>query len=129
MALTLDELDGIYQVHTDIIGGTPDSHRVNADGVTQIRNGRTFRKDQNGFIWESQLSIAGEDEVEIVSTLDPSHSKNGKFILDEKGNPTKAMVSYKGILRVSNIDGLITLQGDFEHAGLTTRLTLTRVGP
>jgi hypothetical protein len=123
MALTLEELDGKYEIHSErISGGTavPDG-----DGMTEIKNGLTFRKDKNGFIWESSFTLAGPDTVKMESTIDPSHADT--FLKDEKGNLTKAMLTYRAMLSVSRENGRLVLKGDVNHAGETTRLTMTKV--
>ena len=123
MTLTLEELDGKYETPSErVSGGTavPD-----ADGMTEIRDGLTFRKDKNGFIWESSFTLAGPDKVQMESTIDPSHAD--KYLKDEKGNLTKAMLTYRATLAVSREGGRLVLKGDVNHAGEVTRLTMTKV--
>jgi hypothetical protein len=131
VTLTIDELDGIYEVHTDIAVETSgDPYRVKGDGRTHIRNGQTFRKDGNGFIWESTFTLVGENEVEMRATLDPSHAQGGgRFVKDEKGNPTKGIVSYSCLLKATRENGKLVLSGNITHAGETTRLMLVKAGP
>lgn len=123
MGLTLEELDGKYEIHSEKISGgeaVPDG-----DGITEIRNGLTFRKDKNGFIWESSFTLKGADQVQMESTIDPSHAD--KYLKDEKGNLTKAMLTYRAVLDVSREGGRLVLKGDVSHAGEVTRLTMTKV--
>ncbi|MBI1215897.1 MAG: hypothetical protein GC185_08775 [Alphaproteobacteria bacterium] len=129
MALTLDELDGTYEVRTEISGAEQDPYDIDGNGTTRIHNGQTFRKDQQGMIWESEFTIIGEDKVQMKSTLDPSHARGGgQFIKDEKGNLTKAMVSYTTELTASRDgEGRVVLNGAIEHGGVTTLLTLTKI--
>jgi hypothetical protein len=123
MALTLEELDGKYEIHSERVEGG--STVPDGDGVTEIRNGLTFRKDKNGFIWESSFTPSGPDKVLMESTIDPSHAD--KFLKDEKGNLTKAMLTYRATLNVSREGGRLVLKGDVNHAGEVTRLTMTKV--
>jgi hypothetical protein len=123
--ITLDELDGKYEVTSRKVES--DSTVPDGDGVTEIRNGLTFRKDKNGFIWESAFTIAGPDKVQMESTIDPSHSAGGQFITDEKGNPTKAMTTYRALLDATREDGRLVLRGEIKHAGETTVLTLKKM--
>lgn len=125
MSVTLEELDGKYLVHTET--SQADSSVVNGDGETEIRNGLTYRKDKNGFIWESAFSIIGPGQVQMESTIDPSHAGTDKFIRDEKGNLTKSMMTYKTVLETGNDQGRLTLKGTIVHAGETTRLTMTKM--
>lgn len=125
MPITLDELDGKYQVRSETSAGGP--FVVNGDGMTEIRNGSTYRKDKNGFIWESVFSIIGLNLVEMESTIDPSHADEGRYIHDASGNLTKGMTTYKTTLSASRDGDRLILQGVIEHGGETTRLTMTKI--
>lgn len=125
MGLSLEELDGKYRVQSETSQGGP--FVVNGDGETEIKNGLTYRKDKNGYIWESAFTILGPSQVQMESTLDPSHAGSDNFIKDEKGNLTKGMMTYKTVLDVSNENGKIILKGTITHGGETTRLTLTKI--
>jgi hypothetical protein len=125
VAITIEELDGKYEVFSEKIAGginVPDG-----DGTTEIRNGLTYRKDKNGFIWESSFTIAGKDKVQMESTIDPSHAGADKFIRDEKGNLTKGMLTYRAILDASRDNGRLVLKGEINHGGEVTRLTLRKL--
>lgn len=125
MPLTMDELDGRYEIRTQSSEAGP--HTLDSDGVTEIRDGLTWRKDKNGFIWESAFTITG-DAVLMQSTLDPSHAPGGKFITDEKGNPTKSIMTYKTVMAVSRDNGRLTLSGDISHGDTVTRVTMSKIG-
>lgn len=123
MSITLEELDGKYEIHSERLNGS--TSVPDGDGMTEIRDGLTFRKDKNGFIWESSFTLAGPDKVQMESTIDPSHAD--QYLKDEKGNLTKAMLTYRATLDVSREGGRLVLRGDVNHAGETTRLTMTKV--
>jgi hypothetical protein len=125
LPITLDELDGKYQVLTKSTGG--DKHVPDGDGTTEIKNGLTYRKDKNGFIWESSFTIVGPEQVQMESTIDPSHAGADKFIKDEKGNLTKGMLTYRASLKASRENGKLVLQGDINHAGETTSLIMKKM--
>jgi hypothetical protein len=125
MPISLEDLDGTYNVTSETSYGGP--FFVNGDGVTVIKNGLTYRKDKNGFIWESSFSVIGEDKIEIESTVDPSHATDGAFIIDQKGNPTKGIVTYKSTLDVRQMDGKIVMSGIIQHGKDTTRLVMKQV--
>jgi hypothetical protein len=125
VTITIDELDGKYEVFSEKVGGG--SNVPDGDGTTEIRNGLTYRKDKNGFIWESSFTIAGKDKVQMESTIDPSHAGADKFIRDEKGNLTKGMLTYRAILDASRDNGRLVLKGDINHGGEITRLTLKKI--
>lgn len=122
----MEELDGTYDIVSETSDGGP--YIVNGDGQTEIKNGLTYRKDKNGYIWESAFSIEG-DKVRMESTIDPSHAEGeDKFIKDEKGNPTRSMMTYHAILDVLRAEGKLVLKGEIKHGNITTRLTMTKVG-
>lgn len=124
MPLTLDILDGTYRVHSHATSG----HALfpHDDSDTVIHNGMNFHKDANGFIWESQFTILSPTEVEVITTVDPSHGDSAAFLIDASGNPTKSMVTYKTILHVTRNDDILVLRGDIHHSGSVTTLTLTK---
>ena len=124
MPITMDELDGRYEIRTESSESGP--YALDADGVTEIKDGLTWRKDKHGFIWESAFTIT-EGAVLMQSSLDPSHAPSGKFITDEKGNPTKSIMTYKTVMTVSRENGRLTLTGDIRHGGAVTRVTMTRL--
>lgn len=125
MTLTMDELDGTYDVRSETSDGGP--YVPNGDGVTIIDNGTTYRKDKNGFIWESSFAIDG-DKVRMESVIDPSHAPgHDNFIRDEKGNPTKGMITYKALLDVTREDGKLVLSGEVRHGNTVTRLTMRKM--
>lgn len=126
VGLTLDDLDGKYKIRSETSDGGP--YRINGDGVTEIKGGRTSRTDENGYIWNSVFSIAGKDKVLLQSTLDPGQSHEDNFIKDNKNNLTREKVTYSGELLVRRIGGSITLEGEIEHGIVKTRLVMTRVG-
>lgn len=125
MAITMEELDGKYDVRSETSDGGP--YILNGDGTTEIKNGLTYRKDKNGFIWESAFRIEG-DKVHMESTIDPSHATGpDSFIKDEKGNPTKGMMTYKSVMEVTRVNGRLVLSGDVNHGPVVTRLILTKI--
>lgn len=124
MPITMDELDGRYEIRTQSSESGP--YALDADGMTEVKDGLTWRKDKNGFIWESAFTIT-EGAVLMQSTLDPSHAPSGKFITDEKGNPTKSIMTYKTVMTVSRDNGRLTLTGDISHGDTVTRVTMSKI--
>jgi len=125
MPISFENLDGQYEVSSETSYGGP--FVVNGDGITVVKNGLTYRKDKKGNIWESSFSIIGKDKVEIESTVDPSHAGPDAFILDEKGNPTKSIVTFKSVLDGKIENGKIILSGVIKHGNETTRLTMKQL--
>lgn len=126
MPITLEELDGQYEVLSQKLGSG--NNVPDGDGTTEIKNGLTYRKDKNGFIWESSFTIVGANAVQMESTIDPSHAGSDKFIHDEKGNLTKAMTTYRAVLDATRENGKLILKGEIKHGTETTVLTLRKVG-
>lgn len=124
MPITLNELDGKYLIKSETSDGGP--FIVNGDGETEITNGLTYRKDKNGFIWESAFSIIGPDQVQMESTLDPSHAGDEAYVKDESGNPTKSIVTYRSTLTATRESGKLVLKGTIAHNGETTHLTMIK---
>lgn len=124
MGLNVEDLDGTYTVRSET--SENGAFVVNGDGKTEIKNGLTYRKDKNGFIWESAFSIIGPDTVQMESTIDPSHADGDKYIKDAQGNPTKSMLTYKSVLNARREDGKLVLYGVIEHGSEKTRLTLIK---
>ena len=125
MSVTLENLDGQYEVRSETSYGGP--FHLKGDGVTVVKNGLTYRKDAAGYIWESAFSVIGENKVQIESTVDPSHAGENAFIVDEKGNPTKGIVTYKSVLNAKMVNGKIVMSGEIRHGAETTRLTMTQL--
>lgn len=124
MSLTLEILDGTYRMRSQATNGNaliPDD-----DGDTVIHNGMNFHKDANGFIWESHFTILNHEQVEMVTTVDPSHGGSAAFLIDASGNPTKGMVTYKAVLNAHREGATLILRGDIHHSGSITSITLTK---
>jgi hypothetical protein len=125
MTITYDDLDGKYSVTSETSDGGP--FILNGDGVTEIINSQTYRKDKNGFIWESSFIIVSPTEIEMKSTVDPSHAGAGAFIKDAKGNPTKGIVTYTSTLKVEKIEGKLVLSGKIQHSDAVTHIIMTKI--
>ena len=125
MSITLEDLDGQYEVRSETSYGGP--FWLKGDGITLVKDGLTYRKDKGGCIWESAFSVVGDNQVQIESTVDPSHAADDVNILDEKGNPTKSVVTYKSVLNAKTVNGKIVLNGAIKHGNETTNLTMTKL--
>ncbi len=125
MLISLENLDGDYEVLSETSYGGP--FHLKGDGVTTIKNGLTYRKDKKGYIWESSFSVIGRNQVQIESTVDPSHAGDDAYITDEKGNPTKGIVTYKSVLEGKIVDDKIVMSGTIKHGDEITRLTMMQL--
>ncbi len=127
MSLSPQDIDGKYEIRSETSDGGP--YLINGDGVTEVRDGRTYRKDKNGFIWESVFKVSGKDKVALESTLDPSLADEDLFIKDNKNNLTRQKVTYKGDLIARQENGRLTLRGEIKHGIVTTRITMVKLPP
>lgn len=125
MPIQLEDLDGKYDIRSETSDGGP--YLINGDGVTEVKDGRTYRKDKNGYIWESRFQIIGKDKVLLESTLDPSLADEDLYIKDNRNNLTREKVTYKGELIVRTEFGRLVLRGEIRHGIVTTRITMTKV--
>lgn len=123
--ITAADLEGEYEITSETSDGGP--YKINGDGRTEIKQGRTYRKDKNGYVWESRFSILGPGKVQIESTLDPGFSDEDNFIKDSKNNLTREPVTYKGELLAQNERGRLILSGEIKHGIVSTRIRMTRV--
>ena len=125
MLTSLKNLDGSYKIQSKTSYGGP--FGLEWDNITTIKNGLTYRKDKKDHIWESSFSIIDNNQVEIKSTIDSSHAGENAYITDEKGNPTKSIVTYKSIMDVKIIEGKIIISGTIKHGTEITHLTMTQL--
>lgn len=125
MALEQRDIEGKYVIRSETSDGGP--YKINGDGITEIRDGRTSRTDANGYKWESVFTVTGKGTVHLASTVDPSASHEDNFIKDNKNNLTREKVTYKGDLTASEVKGKLVLAGEIKAGIVTTRLTLTKV--
>ena len=56
MTLTIDDLEGQYEVRSETSYGGP--FHLKGDGMTEIQNGLTYRTDETGCIWETGIRIS-----------------------------------------------------------------------
>ena len=125
MLTSLKNLDGDYEIQSETSYGGP--FGLEWDNFTTIKDGMAYRKDKKGYIWECSFSIIGKDQVQVKSTVDCSHAGENAYITDEKGNPTKSIVTYKSIMDVKTVDSKIIMSGTIKHGTETTHLTLTQL--
>ena len=125
MALTIDDLNGKYRVTTlsDYKGAVP----MRSDGLTEVKDGKTFRTDAAGCKWTTVLTVLNDGEVKFESTADPSDCATDFLLTDIRGNLTHDPVTYTTILKVSRKGDKIRLSGNIEHGKISTVITMTMV--
>ena len=117
-------LDGKYQVTstTDYKGPL----EKKSDGVTEIRNGRTERRDGHNVLWTSTFKIMSDTEVEMISVADPSEATPGFALAMPDGRPTLAPVTYHSVLKLARKGDKVQMSGQIEYGNETVFLTLRR---
>ena len=121
------ELDGVYQVSSTSNYDGPLVKR--SDGVTEIRNGQTSRRDGNNVLWTSRFNIISESEVEMVSVADPGEARADFALLKHDGTPSRAVTTYTARLRLARKDDKIQLSGEIEYGDEIILLTMRRTAP
>jgi hypothetical protein len=125
MTLTLKDLDGKYRVTTvsDYQGPVP----MKSDGVTEVKNGKTERKDAAGVRWSTSFEVLSDSEVKLTSTADPSNAKEDFLLTKESGELTHEEVTYATILKASRKGDEIRLSGTIKHGDVSTIITMTKI--
>lgn len=125
MALTLKDLDGQYRVTTvsDYTGPVP----MQSDGLTEILNGETNRVDKVGCKWNTKLVILSEDEVEFISTVDPTDAADDFCLTTPTGELTRDIVTYRAVMKVARKDDKIRISGQIDDGRVKTVITMMKV--
>lgn len=117
-----NELDGIYHVSSVTNYNGPLERK--SDGLTEIRNGRTERRDDNNVLWTSTFEVLNEREVKMISVADPREAKSDFALNRPDGSPTREPVTYEGILRYSRKEDRVQLSGQLEYGDEIIFLTM-----
>ena len=120
------ELDGTYQVSSTTSYNGPLAKK--SDGVTEIKNGQTERRDNANCLWTSTFTILNENEVEMISVADPSEADGDFSLTRPDGTPTREPVTYKAILKLARKGDKIQLSGEVEYDNDVTLLTMRKIG-
>ncbi len=120
-------LDGKYIVTSTTDYKGPLEKR--SDGETEIRDGKTFRYDRANCLWTSAFNMISDTEVEMVSVADPEKADIDFLLLRPDGAPTRDIVTYKTILRLSRKDDRIQMSGQINYGNDLTFLTMRKIGP
>jgi hypothetical protein len=119
------ELDGIYQVSSTTSYNGPLAKK--SDGVTEIKNSQTERRDNANCLWTSTFTIINENEVEMISVADPSEADGDFSLTRPDGTPTREPVTYKAILKLARKGDKIQLSGEVEYDNDVTLLTMRKI--
>ena len=119
------ELDGKYQVNSTTSYNGPLAKK--SDGVTEIINGQTQRRDDANCLWTSTFTIISETQVEMVSVADPSEADDNFSLTRPDGSPTREAVTYKAELKLARKGDKIQLSGQVEYDNDVTLLTMRKI--
>jgi hypothetical protein len=120
------ELDGTYQVSSTTSYNGPLEKK--SDGLTEIKDGQTMRRDDANCLWTSTFTILNENEVEMISVADPSEADGDFSLTKPDGSPTREPVTYKATLRLARKGDKIQLSGQVEYDNDITLLTMRKMG-
>lgn len=120
------ELDGTYQVSSTSNYDGPLEKR--SDGVTEIRNGQTSRRDGNNVLWTSTFRVISDTEVEMVAVADPRDARTDFALLKHDGTPSRAVTTYTSTLRLARKGDKIQLSGQIEYGDEIILLTMRKTG-
>lgn len=119
------ELDGTYQVSSTTSYQGPLEKK--SDGVTEIKEGKTERRDNANCLWTSSFTILNENEVEMISIADPSEADGDFSLTTPDGRPTRQPVTYKSILKLQRKGDRIQLSGQIDYDNNVTLLTMRKM--
>ena len=120
------ELDGTYQVSSTSNYEGPLQRR--SDGVTEIRQAQTSRRDGNKVLWTSTFRVLSETEVEMVSVADPRDAHGDFALLRPDGSPTRDTVTYTSTLRLARKGDKLQMSGQIEYGNEIVLLTMRKTG-
>lgn len=118
------ELDGIYQVSSTTSYKGPLEKK--SDGITEIKNGQTSRRDSANCLWTSTFNIISETEVEMISIADPSEADGDFSLTKPDGSPTREPVTYRALLKLARQGDKIQMSGQVEYDNDITLLTMRK---
>lgn len=121
-----DDLDGQYQITSTSSYQGPLEMR--SDGVTEIKNGMTSRRDQANCLWTSTFRVISETEVEMVSVADPTDADADFSLLRPDGSPSRQPVTYTTTLKLMRKGDRVQLSGQIAYGGNVTFITMRRNG-
>lgn len=120
------ELDGTYFVSsTSNYDGLAERK---SDGETEIRDGKTERRDKNNVLWSSEFIVLNDNEVEMISVADATDAPADFYLTKPDGTPTRQPVTYSSVLKLARKDDKIQMSGQIEYGNEIVFLTLRKTG-
>lgn len=126
-----NELDGVYRISTTTNYQGPLEKK--SDGITEIRDSQTHRRDDANCLWTSHFNIISENEVEMISIADPREADGNFSLMRPDGSPTRDIVEYKSSLKFArktgaNGEDMIQLSGQIEYGDELIFITMRKTG-
>lgn len=119
------ELDGKYQVSSTTSYQGPLEKK--SDGMTEIIDGKTERRDDANCLWTSTFTVINENEVEMVSVADPTEADGDFSLINPDGTPTRQPVTYRAVLKLARKGDKIQMSGEVEYDNDITLLTMRKI--
>lgn len=119
------ELDGKYKVTSTTSYQGPLEKK--SDGITEIVDGKTQRRDDANCLWTSTFNIINENEVEMVSVADPTEADSDFSLTAPDGTPTREPVTYRATLKLARKEDKIQMSGQVEYDNDITLLTMRKI--
>ena len=121
----MSDLDGKYNVSSTSSYGGPLERK--SDGITEIRDGKTSRTDDNGVLWSSTFTTLSETEVEMISVADPARARADYALTRPDGVPTREPVTYRTVLKLARKGERIQMSGQIEYGNDIVFLTMRKI--
>lgn len=123
--MDVHELDGKYQVTTTTNYQGPLEKK--SDGVTEIKGGKTERRDKANCLWTSTFTVLNETSVEMVSVADPSDADIDFLLTRPDGSPCREPVTYRTVLKLARKGDKIQMSGQIEYGEEMIFLTMRKM--
>lgn len=119
------DLDGTYTVTslTDYRGPL----QKQSDGVTEIKDGKTFRVDEAGCEWRSTFEWISDTQVKMTSVADPKNARKDFLLVGQDGAPTIEPQTYESTLTVKRLGEKVQMTGTISYGKETVFLTLRKM--
>jgi len=125
MCMNTISLDGKYQVTSTSSYDGPLQRK--SDGITEIRDGKTSRVDDNKVVWNSSFTVINENEVEMISIADPTAAQGDFALTRPNGSLTREPVEYQTILKLGRKGERIQMSGRIEYGDEVVLLTMRKI--
>ena len=122
--MNISELNGTYRITTISDQNGPIEKR--SDGTTDIIDGKTYREDDAGCVWRSEMAFIDENSVQFISTADPSNASDDFCLIDAHGDLTRAEVIYEAVLNIARKGDKVKISGQIDHGTETIVITMIK---